>query len=44
MSIDHFSPARPAPYRLDPVQCLIWIGVPVAWIVLLAAIIHRVVT
>lgn len=43
MIVDRFTVTRPARRRLDPLHCLIWIGVPAAWVVLLAAIVVRVI-
>ena len=43
MIVRHFTIARPRRRRLDPVQCLIWVGVPAAWVILLAAILYRII-
>jgi hypothetical protein len=42
MNSDRFSVARRPRAQLDPTQCLIWIGIPLAWVVLLVAIVVRV--
>lgn len=42
MIINHFTVARPARRHLDLVHFAIWIGVPAAWVALLAAIVVRV--
>ena len=42
MIIERFTVTRPPRRALDPAQCLIWIGVPAAWVALLAAIVVRI--